>query len=367
MKRFLLLINLLASFFVTSQTTLQRGDVLFYGINGNAGCTTSAVTLVDNIHFLPLVNIEAGTVLFITDNGWQRLNNNFFGTFEGVIKLTKRNNNTINRGQIFQIKIPSSYTDANLNTLNPDWEITRFLTSPLRQLDVASVDQIFLFNNGSFETNTGGDHRGYFNNSNLVTAFNSKTNWRNLVNNSNDSGLPGDELDDSHDITLYHLTRNNSSNLNRYNGLMNEVSKNEWIMRLLNPNLWVSPSSCDNFNSSINLTNKNIKDENDVIELCTNEPLTISVDDNSIVSYRWYQTTTLTNIGGTLVAGATTPNFNPPTNVAGTFYYYCQMTYTLNWQKDGVNKSTSNMLPSLPFEIKILPSTTTITPIQINI
>jgi len=40
------------------------------------------------------------------------------------------------------------------------------------------------------------------------------------------------------------------------------------------------------------------------------------------VSYQWYSNTANNNTTGTLISGATTANYAPPTNVAGTKYYY---------------------------------------------
>jgi PKD repeat protein len=44
-------------------------------------------------------------------------------------------------------------------------------------------------------------------------------------------------------------------------------------------------------------------------------------------SYQWYSTLTLTNTGGNPV-GTNAPTFIPPTNVVGTFYYYCSVAQT---------------------------------------
>jgi gliding motility-associated-like protein len=42
-------------------------------------------------------------------------------------------------------------------------------------------------------------------------------------------------------------------------------------------------------------------------------------------TYEWYSTTNPTNSGGTPV-GTNSPNYLPPTNTVGTFYYYCSVT-----------------------------------------
>ena len=45
-------------------------------------------------------------------------------------------------------------------------------------------------------------------------------------------------------------------------------------------------------------------------------------------TYQWYSNTANSNTGGTLISGATSGTFTPPTNVAGTTYYYAVITNT---------------------------------------
>ncbi|MFN7012730.1 MAG: glycine-rich domain-containing protein, partial [Bacteroidia bacterium] len=40
------------------------------------------------------------------------------------------------------------------------------------------------------------------------------------------------------------------------------------------------------------------------------------------ITYQWYSNTSATNIGGTLISGATNPTFTPPNTTVGTLYYY---------------------------------------------
>jgi gliding motility-associated-like protein len=43
-------------------------------------------------------------------------------------------------------------------------------------------------------------------------------------------------------------------------------------------------------------------------------------------SYQWYSNVNATNVGGTAIAGATNASYTPPTNTAGTFNYYCEIS-----------------------------------------
>ncbi len=43
-------------------------------------------------------------------------------------------------------------------------------------------------------------------------------------------------------------------------------------------------------------------------------------------TFQWYSNTTNSNTGGSIISGETNATFNPPSNSAGTFYYYCIIT-----------------------------------------
>ncbi len=51
-------------------------------------------------------------------------------------------------------------------------------------------------------------------------------------------------------------------------------------------------------------------------------PLTVSASGTN-VTYQWYVNTINQNWNGKIVSGATSATFTPPTNAAGTYYYYC--------------------------------------------
>ena len=60
---------------------------------------------------------------------------------------------------------------------------------------------------------------------------------------------------------------------------------------------------------------------------CQNEtvrPLSVVAEGSGTLQYKWYQTTTATNVGGTHV-GTDAPNYIPSLANAGTFYYYVEV------------------------------------------
>lgn len=46
-----------------------------------------------------------------------------------------------------------------------------------------------------------------------------------------------------------------------------------------------------------------------------------------VPTYQWYSNSNNSNTGGTIINGATNATFNPPSNVSGTSYYYCVVTF----------------------------------------
>jgi gliding motility-associated-like protein len=64
--------------------------------------------------------------------------------------------------------------------------------------------------------------------------------------------------------------------------------------------------------------------------VCQNgTPNTLSVVTTGVsAQYQWYSNTVNSNTGGTLIPGATNPDYVPPTDTVGILYYYCEITFT---------------------------------------
>jgi len=76
----------------------------------------------------------------------------------------------------------------------------------------------------------------------------------------------------------------------------------------------------------------------------TNAEIIIGVkailQDDGELSYQWYSNTENINTGWTEIEGETKADFNPPGNIAGTFYYYVVVTNTII-DEDGEEKTES--------------------------
>ena len=66
--------------------------------------------------------------------------------------------------------------------------------------------------------------------------------------------------------------------------------------------------------------------------------VTANSPDGGTLSYQWFSNTSASNSGG-IFTGATTANYNPPTNTVGIYYYYVEITNTIPNNGDGGNKT----------------------------
>jgi large repetitive protein len=88
-------------------------------------------------------------------------------------------------------------------------------------------------------------------------------------------------------------------------------------------------------------------------------PMNLFVFATGTVSYQWYSNAVAWNSGGTLIAGATSSSYTPPTAAPGVTYYYATVTSTCGSVPSGVFSVTVNGLTTQP-------STTPVTTCQGN-
>lgn len=353
MRTFLLIINLLVCFVAFSQTS-PLGDIVILGVNtrnNDNNCNTGSNNYFDNIHFVAFKAIEMGDVIDITDNGYAREFAGFFGTGEGVLRLT-RTGSTINAGQVFSININGNSLNSSTSKIGSLSETNAWTVQNLNNLTSnsstfaisGSGDQLFIMQGGTW-TNTPlsrGSYSGDF-----LFAYNTRRQWVNFPssNPTNHSGM----LDA---LKCMHVTYNNAPNNNSYRnyGYYNgpttgNLSKGEWLVRILNNNNWTNATSCSNFTSQVFQSNLSVNNDITEYEYCDNDlrtPLSVNGESNVII-YRWRKS--IDNIIGntddtTVASSATMTQFTPPNDI-GTFYYYCEMIVDLP-----VNGSSN---PTCPF------------------
>jgi hypothetical protein len=67
--------------------------------------------------------------------------------------------------------------------------------------------------------------------------------------------------------------------------------------------------------------------------------VTASVSDGGTLSYQWYGNSSASVEGGTPVSGETSSFYSPPTDRAGTFYYFVEITNVIHDNEDGGAKT----------------------------
>lgn len=68
-----------------------------------------------------------------------------------------------------------------------------------------------------------------------------------------------------------------------------------------------------------------------------------SAPDGGTLSYKWYKNSTSSTTGGTAVSGATNAELTADTSSAGTSYYYCEITNTLNNTTESVKTEAASV------------------------
>jgi uncharacterized protein YfaP (DUF2135 family) len=77
--------------------------------------------------------------------------------------------------------------------------------------------------------------------------------------------------------------------------------------------------------------------------------------DGGALAYKWYSNTSVTNVGGTLISGATEATYTAPTGTVGTYYYYVVITNAITDNGDGGAKIATTISDVATLTIKPLP------------
>lgn len=337
--------------------------------NKNNSCSPSGADDYDNIFLVSFKDIGVGEEILITDNRYNS-NNNFNNT-EGWLKF-KKVNSILEAGTVFRLDI--KYNSYVINSIQNGWQLVG--TGGNFGLNVGG-DQLFILNKGNW---SNGNYTGT--QAQLLFGYNTTNSWNNNSGSSN-SILPGTNTSNyniNFDIRSFHFTPikcvdtncQDNKRYRFYNGESSATSKDQWLIRLVNPNNWISfeDGDCSSF---ISHSQKNefkkfeIIEKLDDYEKCADEIIPLSVDfdntTNSIqTNYEWFKTSSQTNTGGILIG--TGRQFNHTETSAGIYYYYCKITYRLDWNNNSANKTNTVNSGYIKVKVNQLPKTS---PIKENI
>jgi formylglycine-generating enzyme required for sulfatase activity len=66
-----------------------------------------------------------------------------------------------------------------------------------------------------------------------------------------------------------------------------------------------------------------------------------NVSDGGAISYQWYSNSSASAVGGTIISGAASASYRPPTDWAGIYHYFVEITNTIHDNGDGGAKTAS--------------------------
>ena len=238
-----------------SQTILQPGDLAVLGLGANVGAEVSnctpgqGISGRDLIMFFCFKDIETGTIIDLTDNGWERENADRWGNVEGFLRIT-RTGPTVPAGTIIIFELPPNGTDYIATAPDNEWN---FESLGLNALNFNSNgDQIYFLQGGTWDNGTtqgccNGNNDAQYNGGRILFGFNSKTDWVALADDSKDSGLHPDV------IPCFHMEPSGgTTNFIIYAGPFDNVDQLEWIARISNPSNWTSLPDCNDFLAASN-------------------------------------------------------------------------------------------------------------------
>ena len=230
---------MLGGSFVTacsSTTILESGDLAMLAINNKVSAVSG--NSADEFSFVIFKDIDAGTAIDITDNGYECDYAGYWGTSEGFWRII-RNNFPLEKGSVItfaetQGRIGYSINPSigsNINIYvngvldNNNWGIV--VNGPL---DLNPEDQIWIMQGGSWVVY--GENKAEYT-GNVLYGY-TATGWK-------DS--PGYE-NKTHGSTIYPgrdcfiSTLNIASGIAKYKGSLEEATKQEWIMRINSDDNW---------------------------------------------------------------------------------------------------------------------------------
>ncbi len=234
-------------------TVINPGDFLVLGVNTNtAAC--GGMSGDDEVSFVCFRDIQPGTCIDFTDNGWERENPNLWGNSEGFVRAFYDGAAPIPAGTVITMAFPGFSSPENYRTIQPnptDWLFSNNGVSA--NVNFSSIgDQLYFLQGGSWDFGTTpfldptadefGHNASY--SGRVLFGFNTRTEW--LPGQANDptthSGLHPDVA------PCFNMApTDGTSNFISYSGPLTPADQLEWITRVGNPDNWSTYSGCDTY------------------------------------------------------------------------------------------------------------------------
>lgn len=231
-----------SSFQVFGQTTLQPGDLAVVGVNAsNVGC--GGISTEDLISYVCFKDITPGTVIDLTDNGWERLNPGLWGDTEGTIRMTYSGGG-IPAGEV--ITISAVNTPETYNCIShTGWSFVNINPVGFAMNLNSGGDQIYFMQNGNWTVGSPvpSTHDASYSGT-ILFGFNTQSTW-NANGTSQQSNLHPSVT------PCFHMEPSvGQTDFLKYTGPMTAATQLEWIDRIGNSSNWTAFPNCGAYNAA---------------------------------------------------------------------------------------------------------------------
>ncbi|PHN06416.1 T9SS type B sorting domain-containing protein [Flavilitoribacter nigricans] len=234
---------------LSAQTILQPGDLAVVGLASNTGgdlgnCTPDGSGQFlgrDRVSFVCFKDITNGTVIDITDNGWEREKPGLWGNTEGFVRAV-RGGGTIPAGTVITFEFPPTQADYQAVSPDGEWDFLVLGTNALNFND--SGDQIYFMQGGTWDNGTvfgccNGDQDATYTGGNVLFGFNSKSTWNGFLGDSQNSALHPEVM------SCFNMAPTSGvTSFTSYTGPETQATQMEWIARISDPLNWTAYDDC---------------------------------------------------------------------------------------------------------------------------
>lgn len=218
-------------------TILTQGDVAVVGVCSNiSACIGGTSAGDDEISLVFFQDITTNTEFDMTDNGWQRLNANLWGSSEGTIRVT-RTGSSISKGTVITFRLHNGGTYEGVFPDN-DWTFTPLNSVGADLVLNSNGDQIYFMQGGNWiDGATITSHDADYVGGQYLFAFNTYSSWDDYINTTQRSGLI-DGMD------CFNMLPSGATDYLKYTGPTDSCSQIAWIGRINNSANWTSYADC---------------------------------------------------------------------------------------------------------------------------
>ncbi|MBK7554312.1 MAG: hypothetical protein IPI55_06885 [Flavobacteriales bacterium] len=220
-------------------TVLGRGDLVIVGVSANRGAC-GGNTGDDEISFFCFKDITTGTVIDITDNGYERRLPALWAIREGTVRAS-RIGPTIPRGTVVTFRFPAS---GAYSSFSPDaaWGFTNLNISGNNVNLNDGGDQLFFGQGGIWTSGVLNAHNASYSGTWLF-GFTSNPTWPwSAANTTQRSNLPLG-------MDCFSMAPTSATDFSKYTGPQGIGTQRDWILRLEDPVNWTTYSNCTNYNA----------------------------------------------------------------------------------------------------------------------